>query len=88
VESPASSVSESAVSENQSYTEINMSHIRVGGGVAGLVFTFGTVFIFVTGLPAVRTFLLWSLVAGPAISIALHFFHQYKPTRQLPKISL
>jgi hypothetical protein len=72
----------------QAYTEINMSHIRVGGGVIGLIFAFGTVFIFVTGLPAVRTFFLWSLVAGAAISIALQFFHKYRPTRPLPKISV
>ena len=77
----------STASEDQSRGEINMSHIRVGGGLAGLIFTFGTIFIFVTGLPAVRMFLLWSLVAGSAISIALHFFHKYKPTRPLPKIS-
>ena len=76
------------VSERQSYTEINMSHIRVGGGVPGLIFAGGTVFIFIVGVPLVRPFLVWSLVAGSVISIALPLFHKYKPARPLPKISI
>jgi hypothetical protein len=69
------------VSEHSSYTEINMSQIRVGGGVAGLIFALGTVYIFVAGVPAVRAFFVWSLVAGAVISIALHLLHRYKPAR-------
>jgi hypothetical protein len=76
-----------AASGEYSYTDIDMSHIRVGGGAAGLIFALGTVYIFVTGVPVVRTFFVWSLLAGIVISIALHLFHKYKPARSLPKIS-
>jgi len=76
------------VSEETSYTEINMSRIRVGGGMAGLLFAIGTAFIFAFGLPAVRAFLVWSIMAGSVISIALYLFHKHKPIRPLPKISI
>jgi len=76
-----------SVSGERPYPEINMSQIRVGGGAAGLIFAAGTVYIFVTGVPSVRMFLVWSLVAGSAISIALHFFHKYKPARPITRIS-
>jgi hypothetical protein len=73
---------------DQSYTEINMSTIRVGGGVAGLIFALGTVYVFVIGLPVVRTFFLWSLLAGAVIATALHIFHKHKPPRPLTKIPI
>ena len=75
-------------SEEPSYTEINMSRIPVGGGMAGLLFAVGTALIFVVGVPVVRAFLVGSMVAGSVISIALHFFHKYKPTRPLSKLSI
>ena len=37
--------------------EINMSQIRVGGGIPGLIFAAGTVYIFFAGVPEVRWFL-------------------------------
>ena len=75
------------VSDEHSYTEINMSQIRVGGGAIGLIFAIATVYIFVLGVPAVRAFLIWSLITGTVISIALHLFHMYKPAHPLPKIT-
>jgi hypothetical protein len=76
------------VSEQPSYTEINMSRIQVGGGMAGLLFAIGTALIFAIGVPVVRPFLVGSLVVGFVISIALHFFHKYKPPRPISKISV
>jgi len=61
--------------------EINMSQIRVGGGIPGLIFAAGTVYIFFVGVPAVRWFLVGAIVVGSVISIALRLFHRYKPTR-------
>ena len=40
------------VSEGTSYTEINMSGIPVGGGMAGLLFAVGAELILAFGLPA------------------------------------
>lgn len=69
------------------YTEINMSHIRVGGGVMGFLFAASTAYIFVVGIPAVRWFFLGAVATGFAIAIALRLFHQYKPTRPFPSIA-
>jgi len=69
------------VSRRSSCPEINMSRIQVGGGMAGLLFAIGTALIFTVGLPVVRNFLAGSLAAGCVISIALHFFHKYRPAR-------
>lgn len=68
------------------YSEINMSQIRVGGGVVGLIFATGTVYIFVMGIPAVRPFFFAAVAAGSLISLALRYIHKHKPARVLPKI--
>jgi hypothetical protein len=65
-----------------------MSRIQAGGGMAGLLFAFGTALIFAIGVPVVRPFPVGSLMAGFGISIALHFFHKYKPTRPISGISV
>lgn len=75
-------------SEEPSRPEINMSRIQIGGGLAGLLFALGTALIFAVGVLAVRAFLVGSVIAGSVISIALHFFHEYKPTRRISKISI
>ena len=61
--------------------EINMSQIRVDGGIPGLIFAAGTVYIFFAGIPDVRWFLAGAVAAGSVISIALGLFHKYKPNR-------
>jgi hypothetical protein len=68
--------------QQNSYPEINMSHVRVGGGIAGLIFSLGTVYIFVVGVPEIRSFFGWSLALGTLISIALHLLHSHKPVRR------
>jgi hypothetical protein len=37
--------------------EINISQIRMGGGVAGMIFTVGTMAIFLVGIPWYGAFL-------------------------------
>ncbi len=61
--------------------EINMSQIRVGGGIPGLIFAAGAVYIFFAGVPEVRWFLAGAISVGLVISIALRFFHKYRPAR-------
>jgi hypothetical protein len=69
------------MTEEPAYPRIDMSHIRVGGGVAGFIFTAGSVYIFLVGVPALRWFFVWAIVAGAFISIALGLFHKHKPAR-------
>jgi len=71
-----------------SYTEINMSRIQVGGGMVGLLFALGTAFIFAFGLPAVRAFLVCSVVAGSGISVALYLFHRHRPIPPQTNLSI
>jgi hypothetical protein len=68
-------------SENNPQTGINMSNIKVGGGIVGLVFSAGTVFIFLAGVPALRWFPVGATILGSVISVALHRFHERKPIR-------
>ncbi len=43
---------------------ISMHHIPVGGGVAGFLFVFATVFIFAVGIPAIRGLLVITAALG------------------------
>jgi hypothetical protein len=74
--------------EESPRAEINMSQIRVGGGIAGFIFAAGTVYIFFVGVPALRWFLALAIPTGAVISIALRLFHRYKPTRPGAMIAL
>lgn len=67
--------------ESDSQFAINMSHIQVGGGIVGFVFSVGTASIFLAGIPSLRWFPVGALTAGSLISFALHVFHERKPTR-------
>jgi hypothetical protein len=68
--------------------EINMSQIRVGGGIPGFIFAAGTVYIFFAGVPELRWFLAGAIPVGLVISIALRVFHKYKPTRPSATIAI
>ena len=68
--------------------EINMSQIRVGGGIPGFIFAAGTVYIFFEGIPAVRWFLAGAIAVGSVISIALRLFHRYKPAGPAATIAI
>ena len=52
----------------------NMSKISFSG-VAGLIFTLGSMAIFFVGVPPVRWFLALSLPVGIAVGALLHFAH-------------
>jgi hypothetical protein len=68
--------------------EINMSQIRVGGGIPGFIFAAGTVYIFYAGVPELRWFLALAIPVASVISIALRLFHRYKPTRPAATIAI
>jgi hypothetical protein len=61
------------------YPAINMSRIRVGGDVGGLVFVVGTVVCLLIGLPTARPFFFESLAGGAAIAAWLAWWHRRTP---------
>jgi hypothetical protein len=50
--------------------EINMSAIRVGGNLGGLIFAAGAVVILLLGVPALRWFVGLSLAIAVALAAA------------------
>ena len=53
--------------------EIDIAKIKVGGGVAGLIFTIGSMWIFLAGIPALWYFLALAIAAGAGVAVALRF---------------
>lgn len=53
--------------------EIDIAQIKVGGGVAGLIFTIGSMWIFLVGIPALWYFLALAIAAGAGVAVALRF---------------
>lgn len=53
--------------------EIDVAKIKVGGGVAGAIFTLGSMWIFLTGIPALWYFLALAIAVGAGIAVALRF---------------
>ena len=51
--------------------EINMSAIRVGGNLGGLVFAAGAVAILLIGVPGLRWFIGLSLGLAAALAVAV-----------------
>lgn len=64
--------------------QINVSRIVVGGGIAGAIFTVGSMSIFVTGLPLLWFLFPAALILGSGVAILLHFRrHQTIPSSEL-----
>lgn len=53
--------------------EIDMARIRVGSGIAGLIFAAGSTVIFLIGIPALRYMLPAAIILGSGIAFGLHF---------------
>lgn len=53
--------------------EIDMARIRVGSGIAGLIFAAGSTVIFLIGIPALRYMLPAAILLGSGIACGLHF---------------
>jgi hypothetical protein len=53
--------------------QINISKIAVGGGIAGAVFTVGSMLIFLLGIPVLRFMFPAALVVGVVVALILHF---------------
>lgn len=59
--------------ENNPNPQINVSKIVVGGGIAGAIFTVGSMSIFLTGLPLLWFMFPAALVVGSGVALLLHF---------------
>ena len=55
--------------------QINMSKLAVGGGIAGAVFTVGSMLIFLTGIPVLRYIFPAAVALGCGVALLLHCMH-------------
>jgi hypothetical protein len=53
--------------------QINASKIVIGGGIAGAIFTIGSMLIFLAGLPVLRYMFPAAVVLGCAIALVRRF---------------
>jgi hypothetical protein len=56
---------------------INISRIRIGGDVGGLVFVVGTVGSLLVGVPSARMFFVQTLIGGSLLAVALAWWHRH-----------
>lgn len=59
--------------------QINMAKIAVGGGIAGAIFAFGSMLIFLIGIPAIRYVFPAAIVLGGGVALILHFIRHDTP---------
>jgi hypothetical protein len=59
--------------------QINMSKIRVGGGIAGAIFTVSSMLIFLIGIPEIRYLFPAAIVFGCGVALILHFIRHKPP---------
>ena len=59
--------------------QINLSSMPVGGGIAGGIFTAGSMAIFLIGIPALRYFLPAAVVLGGGVALVIHFMRHETP---------
>jgi hypothetical protein len=63
---------------------ITMHKLSFGGGFMGLLFTLGSVLIFVLGLPALWYFVAFALVLGVGFAVVLRFVSSSRSERNKP----
>jgi len=59
--------------------QINVSKVVVGGGIAGAIFTVGSMVIFLLGIPLLRYIFPAAIVLGCAVALILHFVRHETP---------
>lgn len=65
---------------------ISMHKLPVSGGAVGLLFAVGSMLVFLLGIPAMRWFLVGSIVLGLGVAGGLWLFRKHfsSPLTQLP----
>jgi hypothetical protein len=64
--------------------QINISKIKVGGGIIGAIFTLGCMAIFLIGLPVLWYTFPAALVLGCGVALVLHFTHARRENLLFP----
>ena len=64
------------------FPAINISRIRIGGDLGGLIFVVGIVTCFLIGLPEARGFFGWSLAGGVVVAALLFCWHRRRRGRR------
>ena len=68
--------------------QINLSGIKIGGDVGGLMFVVGIVLIAILGLPQLRQTMLVAVVAGLLLARALFVWHRSHSASRLSEYSI
>jgi len=68
------------MSETTPGPQINVAKIPVGSGIAGAMFTLGSMYIFLVGIPALQYFLLGAIVLGCAVALVIHATRREVPS--------
>jgi hypothetical protein len=58
------------------YPAINISRIRIGGDLGGVVFVVGTVVCLLVGLPETRGFFAGTLAGGVMVAAVIAWWHR------------
>jgi hypothetical protein len=53
--------------------QINSAKLRIGGGIAGAIFTIGCMLIFLIGIPAIRYVFPFAVLVGCVFAVILRF---------------
>lgn len=67
------------MSQGSPNPQINISKIPGGGGLAGALFAFGGMLIFLIGIPRFRFFLLAACILGCGVALFLRFVRRETP---------
>jgi len=59
--------------------QINSAKLRIGGGIAGAIFTIGSMLIFLIGIPAIRYVFPVAVLVGCGVALILHFIRHETP---------
>lgn len=59
--------------------QINSAKISTGGGIAGAIFTIGSMLIFLFGIPMLRYVFPAAVILGCAVALFLHIIRRETP---------
>jgi sugar phosphate permease len=67
------------MSEEPPRPQINSAKILVGGGIAGAIFTIGSMLIFLIGIPVLRYVFPAAILVGCGVALVLRFVRHDRP---------
>jgi hypothetical protein len=65
--------------EDSTRPQIDSAKIRVGSGIAGAIFTIGSMLIFLFGIPVLRYVFPAAILLGCAVALVLRFVRHKTP---------